>query len=1702
GGCSSPYGIVAILSPSENCICDSASLFARTTTDLSIEKSALTGTYDPGDLTTFQVVVNNLGPSDVTQATVTDVAPFGTTISSWSATFNDGASGNSSGTGNISELVDIPVNGSIVYTVVVSVPSTYTGILMNRATVATPPEIQDSNPLNNTDTAFKTHIIELCRIDHPYLYEIPLPPGASNFMWSSTSTLPILSYASNPNKQYINFRDCNIGEVYDINIFYTLNGVDTFNLLQFRMLGCDFGDAPNTYSTLYADDGPYHVIEPYPDCTYYMGNICPDADLNGMPSSDAGFSGTSGDDGTDDADEDGVSAPTLVPGCSVDFTIKVNGPGYLYGWIDWNGDGVFDNSPSSAEKLHSGSLGISDGSTLDLDDAIGSIKLTTNVPDLPLGTKVFARFRYSNLNSGVTPTGYGGYGEVEDHQYTIHRLNSHIAQLSACPNSGNDAIFNLRDADIQVDPENLYEVSYYESYTQAHAGIDSIVNSSYYVSPTKTIWSRKSSSLSCYTVDIVHLVVLSTPQLNISTSSVSCYNGNDGTATVNATGGVAPYTYQWSASAGGHITATVSGLAEGTYEVTVTDANLCTQNAEVTITQPAAALAIEATSENPTCHDYNDGSIDVTVTGGTQPYYFVWSNGMETHDLVGVPAGTYSVTVTDAKGCTVNGGDYTLTNPTEVTLTASNITPTDCNSANGSVTLTSSNGSDQVTLNGITQNSGSTFTGLQAGYYTAYTVGDCPVSVSFTIHNNNSNLAATVTTADVSCNGNNDGSATIIVSGGTTPYSMKVNTADPITIGANHTLNNLAPNNYNILITDAHGCTFHLAFDIDEPDPLVADFVCPSCVEHVACYGGATGSATVYVTGGVSPYTYSWSHNNDLDNRTATGLAAGTYYVTVTDDNNCTQIDSAIITQPTAALAITSAIPANPTCHDYENGSITITVNGGTTPYTYVWSNGMATQDLSGVPAGDYTVTVTDANGCTDSKTYTLDNPDAFTLTVDNITNTECNGAHGSVTLRSSNDDQIRLGSVIKDSPATFSGLQAGYYTAYTEGLCPVSVSFNINNINSTLTATVTTNDVSCNGNNDGEATITVTGGEAPYSVKINAETPFNITGTPPDTTITDLAPNNYNILITDAHGCTFHLAFDIDQPTPLVAEIIDTTHVSCHGGNNGTATVNATGGVGPYTYKWSNDQETVTATGLAATDYRVTVTDANGCQKTATVTIKQPAAILTITDATPQNPSCHNYEDGSVTITVEGGTAPYTYVWSNGMATEDISGLSAGTYTVTVTDANGCTVDGDYTLNNPTEVTLTASDIVHTECNEAHGSVMLTASPSSVNITLNDSTKSSGSTFYNLPAGYYTAYAASGCPASVSFNINNINSTLTATVTTNDVLCNGNNDGEATITVTGGEAPYSVKINAETPFNITGTPPDTTITDLAPNNYNILITDDHGCTFHLAFDIDQPTPLVAEIIDTTHVSCHGGNNGTATVNATGGVGPYTYKWSNDQETVTATGLAAGSYSVTVTDANGCQKDATVTIGTAPYQTPTLVCPDNFLAYTVADACTWRSSAGQFDPVLIIDHCDLHTLSYTLTDATTASDTGKIPETTFNLGVTTATYTLTYGSNSVSCSFTITVEDNVAPVITCPAPITAVTTLGACDSTMIINLTSVTDNCTHDANLNITYRVFNPDNSLTNWKPDSTAYEFEVGISLVEYRVIDEAGNVTTCIQQ
>ncbi|WP_172678805.1 SprB repeat-containing protein, partial [Jiulongibacter sediminis] len=304
-------------------------------------------------------------------------------------------------------------------------------------------------------------------------------------------------------------------------------------------------------------------------------------------------------------------------------------------------------------------------------------------------------------------------------------------------------------------------------------------------------------------------------------------------------------------------------------------------------------------------------------------------------------------------------------------------------------------------------------------------------------------------------------------------------------------------------------------------------------------------------------------------------------------------------------------------------------------------------------------------------------------------------------------------------------------------------------------------------------------------------------------------------------------------QPGALSVDLVEKTDVLCFGDSTGAINVTASGGASPYIFDWldlpgNTNQED--RSNIAAGLYTVVVVDSLGCTDTLQVTITEPAAALT-NSFTQTDVLCFGNSTGAIDLSVSGGTGPYTYAWSNAETTQDISGLTAGTYSVTITDANGCTSTASTTITEP--------------------------------------------------------------------------AALTNSFTQTDVLCFGNSTGAIDLSVSGGTGPYTyVWSNAETTQDISG---------LSAGTYSVTITDANGCTSTASTTITEPAALTNSFTQ-TDVLCFGNSTGAIDLSVSGGTGPYTYAWSNAETTQDISGLSAGTYSVTITDANGCTSTASTTI--------------------------------------------------------------------------------------------------------------------------------------------------------------------------------------------
>ena len=1043
--------------------------------------------------------------------------------------------------------------------------------------------------------------------------------------------------------------------------------------------------------------------------------------------------------------------------------------------------------------------------------------------------------------------------------------------------------------------------------------------------------------------------------LSVSITSeidVLCYGEATGSATALAAGGTAPYTYSWD---NGQTEATATGLVAGDYVVTVTDANgnatTCSATATATIEQPVAALSVSITSEiDVLCYGEATGSATALAAGGTAPYTYSWDNGQTEATATGLVAGDYVVTVTDANGnATTCSATATATIEQPVAALSVSITSEIdvlCyGEATGSATALAAGGTAPYTYSWDNGQTEATATGLVAGDYVV-TVTDangnattCSATATATIEQPVAALSVSITSEiDVLCYGEATGSATALAAGGTAPYTYSWDNGQ-----TEATATGLVAGDYVVTVTDANGnattCSATATATIEQP--VAALSVSITSEIDVLCYGEATGSATALAAGGTAPYTYSW--DNGQTEATATGLVAGDYVVTVTDANGnattCSATATATIEQPVAALSVSITSEIDVLCYGEATGSATALAAGGTAPYTYSWDNGQTEATATGLVAGDYVVTVTDANGnattCSATATATIEQPvAALSVSITSEIDVLCYGeATGSATaLAAGGTAPYTYSWDNGQTEATATGLVAGdYVVTVTDAngnatTCSATATATIEQPVAALSVSITSEiDVLCYGEATGSATALAAGGTAPYTYSWdNGQT---------EATATGLVAGDYVVTVTDANGnattCSATATATIEQPVAaLSVSITSEIDVLCYGEATGSATALAAGGTAPYTYSWDNGQTEATATGLVAGDYVVTVTDANGnattCSATATATIEQPVAALSVSITSEIDVLCYGEATGSATALAAGGTAPYTYSWDNGQTEATATGLVAGDYVVTVTDANGnattCSATATATIEQPVAaLSVSITSEIDVLCyGEATGSATALAAGGTAPYTYSWDNGQTEATATGLVAGDYvvTVTDANGnattCSATATATIEQPVAALSVSITSEiDVLCYGEATGSATALAAGGTAPYTYSWdNGQT---------EATATGLVAGDYVVTVTDANGnattCSATATATIEQPVAaLSVSITSEIDVLCYGEATGSATALAAGGTAPYTYSWDNGQTEATATGLVAGDYVVTVTDANGCTTTAEVTI--------------------------------------------------------------------------------------------------------------------------------------------------------------------------------------------
>ena len=958
------------------------------------------------------------------------------------------------------------------------------------------------------------------------------------------------------------------------------------------------------------------------------------------------------------------------------------------------------------------------------------------------------------------------------------------ASLQQCATSGNTAIFNLNSVNNTITSGGGNAVDWYSNA----AGTTPIGSPGAFSSGSGTVYARVTNGQCTSAPVAVTLTV--TPLPAASPAALQACNSGSGTASFNLTNanptvnGSTGNSVNWFMNANGTgPIANPASFTSGTATVYAVVTNNGCSSAPVAVTltvSPGFTLGL-VVAQGITCNSATNGSLNLTVTGGVMPFNYDWNvnllDGLQ--DPTGLGAGTYSVTVSDANGCQ-NNTSIVLNQPAALNISCAQANP-------------------------------------------------------------------------VSTVGGSNGSASVAISGGTAPYmvawSGTASGSQAQAAAGTATISGLVAGSYNVTVTDANNCTTTCSFVISDP---FCNVQVSATSENPTCEGNTNGTIDLTATGAF-PFDYDWSDNTLDGTEDPMAVGAGTYSVTVTDDNGCQAITSVTLTEPSTLIVACSQ--ANPvSTPGGSDGAATINISGGTAPYTLLWAGptggtqtvlaaGNAT--IPNLPAGVYTMTITDDNGCSESCSFTI-SPAGCALDISlNGFIAPCFAAeNGSIQVLANNgigmlEYDWSVDSL--DGSSFLSGLFAGTYavTVTDAAGCTDTASIILSTPPQMILELLVLNPASGPGIADGSAQITFGNGTAPYQIQILEAASMLITSDTAGTIVLDnLLPGLYGVILTDALGCpignssSFVICGDLELSLSGQAE-------TCAGDGNGSASVTTSGGLDPFRFEWSTGEVQIDSIeNLVSGIYSVRAIDAYGtCIVTDSIELITLPLSLTCSQQTPVSTPVAT--DGEASIIVGGGTAPYTLTWSgagsgsqtvNMADTVVIGGLSAGVYSLTLTDANGCTETCSFTIAAPgCNISASATAQNETCPGSLNGSIELTVTGGILPLTFDWSDNSLDGTEdpMGLTAGSYsvTITDGAGCLATADATLITQNALPGATLGAGAAICE-DDCFDFALTLTG-TAPFTVGYTLDTgsgPQTLTATFANTTgVIPVCPATFNLI---------------------------------------------------------------------------------------------------------------------------------------------------------------------------------------------------------------------------------------------------------------------------------------
>ena len=1094
-----------------------------------------------------------------------------------------------------------------------------------------------------------------------------------------------------------------------------------------------------------------------------------------------------------------------------------------------------------------------------------------------------------------------------------------------------------------------------------------------YGNATTGAYSQSTIAAGSYTVNIKdakgcttsQIINITQPIAALSSSitaqtNVSCFGMSTGSFSIQAANGTAPYQYALGNGAYGNTTAgaySLSDIAAGTYIINIRDAKGCTTTQTVIITQPSAALSSNTTAQtNISCFGAIAGSFSIQAANGTAPYQYALGSGAYgnattgAYTQSGVAAGTYVVNIKDAKGCTTSQ-TINITQPTAaLNSTITGQTNVSCyGTSTGSFSIQAANGTApyQYALGsgayGTATTGAYSLSTLNAGSYTVNIkdANGCTASQTVIITQPSAALTSSITAqTNISCFGSSTGSFSVQAANGTAPYQYALGSGayGNSTTGA-YSQSTLSAGSYTINIMDAKGCTASQTVIVTQPSAALSSSI--TAHNNVSCYGASTGSYTVQAANGTAPYQYALGAgaygNATYTAYSQSSVAAGSYTITIKDSKGCTTSQTITTTQPSAPLSV-SVIPSAPS-------NASVTASGGTPNYSYQWNTTpvQSTADITGIPAGIYTVVVSDSNGCSASKNLTIT---ASTIQAVSDTGRKVIGLIGGTAVTNVLRNDLMNGATLSPSQVTTSfisstntgitlsgadvivapGTPASNYTL-TYQICEVlnpsvcsRATVSVPVIVCNLTASANYVSPICTAAN-GSISVSMHGGTSPFTYQWSngSNSPIN----------SALLPGTFTLTITDVNSCTIAQSYTLNavmRPLTLSATSVSDT---C-GSGKGSASVSVTSSASsaPFAYAWANSRNTPTITGLNQGSYPVSVTDANGCSSTANASITNYVYTFNA-NITSTRPICTT-TNGTLQITTSGGRYPYSFRWNTGDSTSSLSSLAAGSYTVTISDANTCTVSRSQTLSVSTPVISTSASPIGDTCSAHIGRVSASVAGGTAPYNYLWSNGGTSSVITGLGAHYYSFVATdiNGCTATAGASVSNLGTAIVISGNVTQPSCYGG-VGAIAVSVSGGTSGLYNLVwnNGASGYNLSS---------LYGGTYSLSVSGQNGCSANKNFTVTSPDSINLQYI-VSPIKCDSAIGGRLTQSIlTGANYPLSINWTGSNNfsssSMNLNHLNAGNYNFNLTDARGCTAHGSYSINstgniTASYLANNTSCP-------------------------------------------------------------------------------------------------------------------------------------------------------------------------------